>query len=144
MDVACGLNPLSIPWMPISAEVEYYAYDVYKDMIDFINKFMALCNIQGHAEVRDVIRNTPEVNVDVAFVLNAIPCLEQIEKSAGMKVLESINSKFLAVSFPVKSLCGREKGMQKHYETVFNRLTKKDWTVQRLEFRSELVFLIKK
>jgi 16S rRNA (guanine(1405)-N(7))-methyltransferase len=145
MDVACGYNPLSIPWMPISAEVKYYAYDVYKDMIDFISKFMAICNIQGHAEVRDVIQNTPQVNVDVAFVLNTIPCFEQIEKSAGMKVLESINSKFLVASFPVKSLCGREKSMRKHYENMFNKLTKeKSWTVQQLEFRSELVFLITK
>jgi 16S rRNA (guanine(1405)-N(7))-methyltransferase len=145
MDVACGFNPISIPWMPISAEVKYYAYDIYKDMIDFINKFMVISNIQGYAEVRDVVQNVPEVSADLAFVLNTIPCFEQIEKSAGIKVLESIDSKFLVVSFPVKSLCGREKSMRKHYEAMFNRLTQeKDWIVQRLEFRSELVFLIEK
>ena len=35
--------------------------------------------------------------------------------------------------------------MLKHYEARFNELTReKDWTIQRLEFRSELVFLVKK
>jgi 16S rRNA (guanine(1405)-N(7))-methyltransferase len=144
-DVACGLNPLSIPWMPISAQVKYYAYDVYKDLIDFINNFMVISNVQGCAEVRDVTQNTPEVNTDAAFVLDTIPCFEQIEKWAGLKVLESINSNFLVVSFPVKSLCGREKSMRTYYEAAFNKLTReKNWTIRRLEFRTELVFLVTK
>jgi len=145
MDVACGFHPLSIPWMPLPEKVNYYAYDVYKDMINFLNDFMVLTNIQGFAEVRDVVQHPPEINADLAFILNTIPCLEQIEKEAGLKILESINANFLVVSFPVKTLGGKEKDMRKHYETRFNELTKeKDWGIQRLEFRSELVFLITK
>jgi 16S rRNA (guanine(1405)-N(7))-methyltransferase len=145
MDVACGFHPLSIPWMPISEKVRYYAYDVYKDMISFLNEFMAIDNAQGYAEVRDVIQHAPEINTDLAFILNTIPCLEQIEKSAGLKILESINANFLAVSFPAKTLGGREKNMLKYDEARFNELTReKDWIIQRLEFRSELVFVIKK
>jgi len=145
MDVACGFHSLSIPWMPLSDKVKYYACDIYKDMIDFINRFMSISNVQGHAEVRDVVQHPPEVNADLAFVLNTIPCLEQIEKSAGLKILESINSNFLVVSFPVKSLGGRRKDMRKHYEARFHKLTEeKDWTIQRLEFRNELVFVVTK
>jgi 16S rRNA (guanine(1405)-N(7))-methyltransferase len=145
MDAACGFNPLSIPWMPIPAEMKYYAYDVYKDLIDFVNGFMAIRNVQGHAEVREVIQHTPEVKTDVAFLLNTIPCLEQIEKWAGLKVLEAIDANFLVVSFPVKSLCGREKNMRKYYETAFSKLTReKDWNIQKIEFITEQVFLIKK
>jgi len=145
MDVACGFHPLSIPWMPMSEKVTYYAYDVYKDMIRFLNEFMVIDNVRGYAEVRDVIQHAPEISTDLAFILNTIPCLEQIEKLAGLKILESINAKFLAVSFPAQTLGGREKSMLKHYETRFNKLTqKKDWVIQRLEFRTELVFLIRK
>jgi len=145
MDVACGFHPLSIPWMPMSEKVTYYAYDVYKDMIRFLNEFMVIDNVRGYAEVRDVIQHAPEISTDLAFILNTIPCLEQIEKLAGLKILESINAKFLAVSFPAQTLGGREKSMLKHYEARFNKLTqKKDWVIQRLEFRTELVFLIRK
>ena len=145
MDVACGFNPFSIPWMPVPIDVKYYAYDVYKDLTDFVNSFLAICNVQGCAEVREVICNTPPVRTDVAFLLDTIPCLEQIEKWAGLKVLETINSNFLVVSFPVKSLCGKEKNMRRHYETAFNRLTEeKDWSIQKLEFMTEQVFIIKK
>jgi len=145
IDVACGFNPISIPWMPLSADAKYYAYDIYKDMISFINNFMTACNVQGYAEARDVTQKMPEIAADLAFVLNTIPCFEQIEKSSGEKVLKSLNSKFMVVSFPVKSLCGREKNMRKHYEAMFDRLVReKEWSVQRLEFGSELVFVIRK
>jgi len=145
MDVACGFNPLSIPWMPISEKVTYYAYDVYKDMISFLNEFMAINNVRGYAEARDVTQHAPEINADLAFILNTIPCLEQIDKRAGLKIMESINANFLAVSFSAKTLGGREKNMLKHYKARFSELTReKDWAIQRLEFKKELVFLIKK
>lgn len=145
VDVACGFHPLSIPWMPISEKVKYYAYDVYRDMVSFLNEFMVIANVRGCAEARDITQRAPEINADLAFILNTIPCFEQIEKSAGLKILEAVNANFLAVSFPAKTLGGKEKNMLKHYEAMFNKLTReKDWIIQRLEFRSELVFLIKK
>jgi 16S rRNA (guanine(1405)-N(7))-methyltransferase len=145
MDVACGFHPLSIPWMRLSGKVKYYAYDVYKDLISFLNDFMVIANVHGCAETRDVVENTPKIKTDLAFALSTLPCLEQIEKSAGLRVLELINANFLVVSFPVRSLGGREKNMRRHYTTRFNELTQvKDWVVQQLEFRTELVFLITK
>src|SRR5437899_2970166 len=27
LDIACGLNPLAIPWIPLAENAEYYAYD---------------------------------------------------------------------------------------------------------------------
>lgn len=145
MDVACGFHPLAIPWMPLSEKAKYYAYDIYRDLIDFLNQFMTIIGVQGHAETRDVVQYPPKVDTDLAFVLNTIPCLEQIEKSAGLNLLESINANFLVVSFPVRSLGGKEKQMRKHYETRFNNLTQeKDWAIQRLESETELVFLITK
>jgi 16S rRNA (guanine(1405)-N(7))-methyltransferase len=145
MDVACGFHPLSIPWMPLPSKVKYYAYDVYKDLISFLNDFMVIANVDGCAETCDVVHNTPKVKADLAFILSTLPCLEQIEKSASLRILELVNANFLVVSFPVQSLGGREKNMRRHYTTRFNELTQvKDWGVRQLEFRTESVFLITK
>jgi 16S rRNA (guanine(1405)-N(7))-methyltransferase len=145
MDVACGFHPLSIPWMPLPENTKYYAYDIYKDMIDFLNRFMHISNIQGFAEVRDILQHPPTIKTDLALLLNTLPCLEQIQKAAGLKTLEALNSEFLVVSFPVKTLGGREKDMRKHYEMTFDKLTEeKNWNIQRLEFKSELVFIVTK
>jgi 16S rRNA (guanine(1405)-N(7))-methyltransferase len=131
--------------MSLSRNVEYYAYDVYTDLTRFLNEFMSMVNVRGCAETMDVTEHIPDVKADLAYVLNAVPCLEQIEKSAGFKVLESVNADFIIVSFPVQSLCGKKKPMREHYENTFNKMTqKKKWNVRKLEFATELVFLISK
>src|SRR5689334_19285402 len=60
LDLACGLNPLALSWMPRASDAEYYAYDVYQDMTDFLNGFLALARVRGHAEARDVLSRCPE------------------------------------------------------------------------------------
>src|SRR6266700_4965222 len=69
IDIACGLHPLAIPWMTLSENVLYYAYDIYEDMIVFLNECMTLMPAQGYAETDDVIRSCPTQKVDVAFIL---------------------------------------------------------------------------
>ena len=143
IDIACGLHPLSIPWMPLSEHAQYYAYDIYQDMIDFLNEYMTLLPVQGYGKVCNVLHYCPAQKVDVAFILKAIPCLEQVDKSAGLRLLESINADHLVVSFPARSLGGKKKGMVTNYEASFYELiANKTWSIQRFEFPSELVFLI--
>src|SRR5216110_939762 len=143
LDVACGFNPLALPWMPLDKPVEYYACDIYKDMLNFLDNFMSLLQIQGQAQVCDIIQSCPTTQVDLAFVLKAIPCLEQIDKSAGSTLLHSINAKYIVVSFPIHSLGGRNKGMEANYEARFHSLVENTgWTIKKFEFATELAFLI--
>jgi 16S rRNA (guanine(1405)-N(7))-methyltransferase len=146
LDIACGLNPLAIPWMDLPEDVEYFAVDIYSDMIDFINQYMILAGISGSAVVSDVISEYPTHPVDIAFVLKTIPCLEQVDKTAGIRLLNSIQAKHIFVSFPVHSLGGRrDKGMLENYTSRFYAIVAdKDWCVKRFDFPSELVFLVSK
>lgn len=145
IDVGCGLNPLSIPWMNLSDGVRYYAYDVYTDLVAFLNRFMDLIGVKGCAEAKDVTQHPPDAEADLALLLNMIPCLEQIDRSAGSTLMESLHTDFLAVSFPVQTLGGRRKRMREHYEGMFIKLAgKKNWNVKRLDFKSELLFLVEK
>ncbi len=145
LDLACGLNPLAIPWMPLTSETHYYTCDIYQDTIDFLNQFLHLINQKGNAQVCDIIHHCPTQAVDVAFVLKTLPCLEQVHQSAGVQLLENINASIMLVSFPVRSLTGKNKGMSTHYEVNFReKIQDKNWSIERLEFPSELVFIVKK
>lgn len=145
LDLACGLNPLAISWMSLDERAEYYACDVYVDMIEFIRESLALLGVQGRAEARDVTRSIPTQRADLALILKTIPCLEQIEKDAGRRLLETVNADHVLVSFPVHSLGGRSKGMLENYEARFRELVRdKAWPVQRFEFSTELAFLVTK
>jgi 16S rRNA (guanine(1405)-N(7))-methyltransferase len=144
LDIACGLNPLAIPWMGLADGAKYYAYDIYEDMIAFLRAFMALTPVDGQAVACDVLRSRSWPKVDLALVLKSIPCLEQIDKAAGAKLLDAIDADYLLVSFPVHSLGGRDKGMPANYEARFHELAEgKDWTIERFAFATELAFLAK-
>jgi 16S rRNA (guanine(1405)-N(7))-methyltransferase len=146
LDVACGFNPLAIPWMPLAPDAEYYACDIYEDLIAFVNEFFSLAGVRGRAEVADVATSLPRTPaVDVALLLKTLPCLEQTDRSASLRLLETIPAAHLLVSFPVRSLGGRQKGMIGHYEAHFRELIAgKSWPVQRFEFATELAFLVRK
>ena len=147
LDIACGLNPLALPWMQLAEEgAAYYAYDIYHSMVDFLQGWLALMHVQGSAQVCDVLQTSPPQQADVAFLLKAIPCLEQLDKTAGHRLLREIHAQNLVVSFPIHSLGGRSRGMLEHYEAHFRELIAgvQHWEMKRLIFDSELVFVVKK
>lgn len=145
LDVACGLNPLALPWMPLPADVRYHAVDVFTDQTDFLNSFFPLAGVEGRAETRNVLTDCPAEPVDLALVLKTIPCLEQMEKEAGHKLLTQIQARCLVISFPVRSLGGRDKGMTETYSARFDAL-RAVWggEATRLEFPNELVFVVRR
>ena len=151
VDIACGLNPLTLPWMLLAKDATYYAYDISESSMSFLTACLPLLGVRGHAQARDVLQGSPTPKVDLALLLKTLPCLEQIDTHAGQALLRSIEADAIVVSFPVRSLGGRNKGMVEHYETHFRALvaeeeqaTHRVWDIQRFEFASELAFLLRK
>jgi 16S rRNA (guanine(1405)-N(7))-methyltransferase len=145
LDIACGYNPLALPWLPLAQDGIYYGCDIYADMVEFLNCFLTKMKRKGSVDLRDLIGSCPTQPVQLALLLKTIPCLEQMEKSAGLALLDGIQAEHLLVSFPARSLGGRSKGMVQNYEAHFRELIAgHSWRVQRFEFTSELVFLVSK
>ncbi len=145
LDIACGLNPLAIPWLPLAEDATYYACDIFAPLVAFLNQYLQLLPVRGQVELRDVFQSCPTQQVDVAFVLKTIPCLEQVDKRAGYHLLRTINAHCLIVSFPVHSLGGRSKGMAAHYKDHMRALVDDaPWDVRTFEFATELVFVVRK
>lgn len=153
LDLACGLNPLALDWLPLAEDAEYVACDIYGDMMAFLGGYFALEAAQGRpglrglAETRDVLAAPSERHADLALILKAIPCLEQIDKSAGERLLRAIRADHLLVSFPAHSLGGRQKGMLATYEMRFHDLMEQTGigaraSIARFQFATELAFLI--
>ena len=143
LDMACGFNPLALPWMPAAADVQYHACDIFSDMIEFISRFFVHFQVAGLASVCDLSQSLPQQPAQLALLLKTLPCLEQLDKSLSARLLAELPADYLLVSFPVASLGGRGKGMRQNYEAHFLELTR-DWSgkKQRFEFRTELVYLL--
>ncbi len=145
LDLACGLNPMAIPWMPLAQKVQYYACDMYTDLAGFLNEYLRIMGIQGQAEACDVLQSAPGIRADLALILKTLPCAEQLDRAAAARLLDVVQADHLLVSFPVRSLGGRDKKMLENYEAHFQELLLgKPWVVQRFEFPTELAFLVHK
>lgn len=145
LDLACGLGPLTIPWMPLAGDATYHACDVYEDMMDFIDQYLSIAGVQGAARTCDVASTCPSHAAQVALILKSIPCLEQTERTAGARLLDAVNADHVLVSFPLQSLGGRRKNMADHYAARFGELmAEREWPVRRFEFATELAFLVTK
>jgi len=145
LDLACGLNPLAIHWMPLVDGFRYDACDIYLDMVGLINNFFNHLHLNGKAQPCDLLNKIPDINPQVTFLLKSIPCLEQIDKGSGSQILSSIKSKHILISFPVRSLTGRKKGMPDFYRDHFYALVAgKGWEIREFLFPSELAFLVTK
>ena len=107
--------------MDLSNEATYYAYDIYEDMVEFINSYFDITGIKGAAKVHNVIKSAPSESVDIALILKTLPVLEQVEKNSGLELIKAIHAKYIIISFPAKSLTGRSKGMIENYGERFKR-----------------------
>ncbi|RMG91568.1 MAG: 16S rRNA methyltransferase [Chloroflexi bacterium] len=143
LDLACGLNPLARPWMPLSPDVTYIASDIYADLVMFVDLFLRRTGGNGRAELRDLIGEPPVETADLILLLKTLPVLEQIEKGAATRLLDALNARYLLITFPARSLGGRNKGMVPHYEAQFQQwIAGRGWQVRRFEFATELAFLV--
>jgi 16S rRNA (guanine(1405)-N(7))-methyltransferase len=143
LDLACGLNPFALPWMPLAPGARYYAYDIYQDMIDLIRHFFYHINQNGEVDVANLVNRVPAHPVQLALLLKTLPCLEQLDKNISQYLLTAIQAEHLLISYPVHSLGGQSKGMLVNYENHFRSIADgKHWSIRRFQYASELVFLI--
>lgn len=145
LDLACGLNPLAIPWMPLAPGATYTACDVYADLAAFLDGCWPHLGVQGRAFVHNLLDGPPLVRADVTLLLKTLPCLEQLDRSIGLPLLDAIDARVLIVSFPGQSLGGREKGMRQTYAERFRALVAaRPWRLDEFDFGSEIAFRVTK
>jgi 16S rRNA (guanine(1405)-N(7))-methyltransferase len=142
LDLGCGLNPLSLPWMGLPSDVVYQCCDINADLVNFLNRYFTLAGAQGRAEVRDLIGNPPGQPVDLVLALKLLPTLETLERGAGAALLRTVRAKYLLVSFAERSLGGRRSGLGRGHSEAFAAFAREEgWTLEERNFPGETVFI---
>jgi 16S rRNA (guanine(1405)-N(7))-methyltransferase len=145
LDLGCGLNPLALPWMGLEPGVPYVALDIDADRVRFLNRYLALAGHKPLARCQDLLSHPPDDEADLALLLKTGPSLERQEPGATLRVIEQLQTRSVVVSFAVKSLGGREKGMMDQYGWQFYEWAeRRRWPVKRVDLPAELVFVVVK
>ena len=140
LDIGCGYNPFSIPLIqaasasnsqciaagqptgPAVAKLQaYYAYDIDTRVADLLNRFFAYMQLPQLARCADLAVHIPTEPADIALMCKLLPVLEAQSPGRGFRLARELNVRHLAITYPLKSLGGREKGMARHYSAAFEK-----------------------
>jgi 16S rRNA (guanine(1405)-N(7))-methyltransferase len=149
-DLACGLNPLAIPWMGLPAGVTYQASDIDSRQMEFVGSVLELLGVRHRAVVHDLVGAPPAGSAEVTLLLKTVPCLERQQQGAGWALLDAVVARppgtdagHVVASFPTRSLGRRAKGMFQTYSAAFEaHAAERSWSYRRVEIPTELVYVI--
>ena len=145
LDLACGLNPLSFPWMHLK-KVFYYAYELTEDdskfIQDYFDSMKNYSGLKGKALAMDLLNLEKLPKVDVCFLFKVLDSLEDIKKNYSEMLLKKIPADFIVVSFPTMSIGGKNRIKQRGW--FFRLLRKLNYSAKTFEIENEIFYVIKK
>jgi len=127
VDLGCGLNIFSFDFMGLN-NLEYYGYDISKDDINLINKFIKInSGLNGKAYVWDALSAdlTKIKKCDVLFMFKLLESVIKNYKFIEKMILDLKNKcKYLVVSFATKKLSGKRMKYRERrwFEYMLERL----------------------
>lgn len=142
LDLACGVNPLYLG----ARGIETFGVDISGAAVDAVNRFGEVYGMPVSAACADVLcpGAIPERRFDVALLFKLLPLLERQRSGAASGVMNAVNTEWLVVSFPTRTLGGRNVGMAAHYcEWMEAHLPARRGIAGRFETRNELFFMLK-
>ena len=149
LDLACGLNPILfaqyLSLNNLSIE-QYYAEDINSDLLKIIDFYAEYSKLFIETKHSDLLCEVPKYNVDVVFLFKIIPLLEQQKKNYFVDLINSLNAKYIVVSFPTKTLSGKNVGMLDNYKKIFDQFLEQNRVNKIFEKRyfNELIYIIMK
>ncbi|MCL2321544.1 MAG: hypothetical protein FWC47_05475 [Oscillospiraceae bacterium] len=146
LDIGCGLNPFFLGNMKKLYGGKYFATDINLKLIKLLNIFFASTNIDGHAFPNDVLYKVPDIHVENVFLFKILPLFEQQQKGSSKRIIEEIDSEYFTITFPTKTLSGKNVGMKNFYNNfIKNNFTEEEFEYCfEKEYINELLYIIKK
>lgn len=144
LDLACGLHPLSLPWMGLPATTQYHAYDILAERVGFLNHFFTLHGLASTAKVQDILVNPPTETGDVAFVFKEIHRFEQRQRGVTLKLLDALQVPYIVVSLPTQNMSGQIDFTESYRRMFYKIVGQRAWTVREVVFPGEMFFVVNK
>jgi 16S rRNA (guanine(1405)-N(7))-methyltransferase len=146
LDLACGLNPISIVYMP-KLPSEYEAVDLSADDAKFLNRFFENKKIKGKSHAINLAVDFKKVqklkSCHTAFLFKALDSLEAQNRNMTYEFLPLIPADVLIVSFTTVNVKQQPltRPRRSWFEKVCNRI---DFSFETFELGNEIFYVCKK
>ncbi len=140
LDLGCGFNPLSFKFMDLD-NVKYYAFDISKPDLDFLKLHIDFLDTKSVNLLS--VKKLPKTDVCFMFkLLNHIDLSKHHKESE--KLLNKVRSKWLIISFPLKTMSGKKMNYRQNNWLKF-MAERNGWKlVKRFVLGNEEFFVVKK
>jgi 16S rRNA (guanine(1405)-N(7))-methyltransferase len=147
LDMACGLNPIMFGMFLHKNNVhfeEYSAQDISSSPLKLVELYFQSHNLPCAVQQSDLLISVPDFQADLALMFKVVPLLEQQKKNHYSMLINSLKAKYIAVSFPTRTMSGRNAGMTENYKNLFDSFMCGGPFTVALEkiYQNELLYII--
>lgn len=141
-DLACGIHPLGLPFMDLPLDTSYYAYDLNKARVDFLNIFITEQGYNGGCFHQDILIHPPSIHFDVAFFFKEAHRFEKRQPGVIGGFLDSIKASKIVVSLPLQSLGTSSELSPKYEKTLYEYTTNRRWSFDSFTHGNEVFYIM--
>jgi 16S rRNA (guanine(1405)-N(7))-methyltransferase len=143
VDLACGLNPFTLPWMDLPTACVYHAIDIDAQLLALTRRLGELQPVRIETSECDLVAPPDVIEGDAILLLKTLPSLERQEQGAARRLLEALRAPHVFVSFPARSLSGRDRGMRANYDAELDRMLPHDLVrIDSATFPTETLYVL--
>lgn len=139
LDLACGLNPLYLGSLGLSVR----GIELQTDAARLVNAWADALGWDVRVEPGDLADGAPLPEADATLLMKLLPLMEKQMIGGGQALLSRVRSKKALVTFPTRTLSGRNVGMRSHYEASFEQtLPAEAIVLDKFELSGELCYVL--
>jgi len=153
LDVGCGINPFSIPFMGLERPL-YFGIEKKRKYVILDNKYLKLISnrLEPGSQVIEFKFTKRNVNVwpslpyfDVALFLKVIPAMERYDKGIGNLLLQWAPAEYLILSGSVRAMIKRRKVFYREKNQILGMIKELRYEiVDKFQFPDEFVYIVRK
>ena len=111
LDLACGLNPLCLGALGVST----LGLDLHGGTAELVNRWSAHMGWDVTCQCADLLSDPPLPAAQLSLMMKLLPVLERQRRGAGAALLAQAPGRWKLVTFPTRTLGGRQVGMAEQY-----------------------------
>jgi hypothetical protein len=138
VDLGCGVNPIALA----SRSIKYDGYDIDGIALNQVNNFFIKNNFDGRTHLMDISKEGVSFpSADLFLLLKVLDVIERRGHKISERIIKSIPSKYILVSFPKITVSGRPMNHPQRgwIERMLSRINLK---YTKLETKNEIYYLV--
>lgn len=142
LDLACGLNPIALGALGVKT---VRGYDIQGGAVRTVNAWAQAAGWDVQAYCADLLCENEYEQADMALLMKLLPLLERQRAGAAGRLMRMCPARILLVTFPTRTLGGRNVGMEEQYTAWMEQNMPEEMDVlARFVVDTELCYLLKR